>query len=94
MGYRLVHVNGKQVREHRVIMERIIGGPLRAGEVVHHINGNRSDNRVSNLELHTSHSDHMKEHMTSEEARKRGAKGNETKRKLAALKAVGYEIPK
>lgn len=40
-----------QVAEHTIVMEQIIGRPLRKGESVHHKNGVRHDNRPENLEL-------------------------------------------
>src|SRR5262245_59073538 len=39
---------GSYVLEHRIVMEQMIGRFLKEGENVHHINGNRSDNREEN----------------------------------------------
>jgi len=55
--------NGKEVFEHRVIMEQFIGRPLLATEVVHHVNENKLDNRIENLQLMTK-SEHVILHNT------------------------------
>lgn len=47
--------------QHRAIMEEHLGRPLESGEVVHHINHNRSDNRLENLEV-MSRSSHCSHH--------------------------------
>lgn len=48
-GYVLNTINGKSVREHRVVAERVLGRPLPHGAVVHHVDEDRANNANINL---------------------------------------------
>ena len=49
------------VLEHRVIMEKHIGRYLKKGEMIHHKNGKRDDNRLDNLQI-VNHEEHRTLH--------------------------------
>lgn len=58
----LADCNGR-VPEHRLIMEKSIGRFLDRKEFIHHINRNKQDNRIENLQIMDS-SSHAKLHST------------------------------
>ncbi len=63
-GYILVRVSAKPYRytpEHRYLIEQMLGRELNANEVVHHINHDKKDNRIANLQLLTR-KEHIKVH--------------------------------
>ena len=54
------HTKLGYVLEHRLAMEKKIGRYLRPEERVHHINEVKLDNRIENLQLFSSESEHQK----------------------------------
>lgn len=60
-GYIVICIDGVRKYQHRDIMEKHIGRSLEEDELVHHINHDRKDNRIENLQL-VKKSEHSKIH--------------------------------
>lgn len=64
----------KYVSEHVLVMEKMLGRYLRPGEVVHHCNGDKTDNRPFNLRLFKTTADHTIFHNTHKDYFQQGGK--------------------
>lgn len=58
--------------EHRYVMEKFLGRKLKKEEVVHHISGDTSDNRIENLELVKNNGEHRTKHHSRAKRDERG----------------------
>jgi len=61
-SYKTICINGKQKRLHRYLVEQNIGRELDSSEIVHHIDGNKHNNAIENLEV-ISRGEHLKIHL-------------------------------
>jgi hypothetical protein len=65
--------------EHRVVAEHKVGRRLRKGEIVHHLNGDKTDNRQDNLVITKSIRHHRSQHRTRADLRLFGAPNRDIK---------------
>ena len=63
-GYKLISVNKRQVLEHRHVMEQKLGSKLKSHEIVHHKDGNGSNNEEENLKVINGIGKHRTMHKT------------------------------
>lgn len=61
MGYKKIRIGDRLIDEHRLIMERHLGRELEVNEIVHHKDGDKSNNDLENLEV-MSRSEHSRSH--------------------------------
>jgi len=63
-GHPLADVRG-YAYEHRIVATEKVGRPLRKGEQIHHIDGNKQNNTPENLEITRSIAHHRVKHRTT-----------------------------
>ncbi len=51
-GYIRIRINGKYLYEHRYIMEKLLNRPLKQSEHIHHLDGDKTNNKAKNLKLY------------------------------------------
>lgn len=66
------YIKENQRNQHCVVMERMLGRKLKKGEVVHHKDENKKNNKPSNLQLFKNQAEHARHHMLKAKRNKKG----------------------
>lgn len=83
-GYRSFKIGKKTIREHRLVMEKHLGRKLEPWEHIHHIDENKLNNSIDNLQI-ISAQDHAKEHSG-------GQRSDQSKISMALMRTMRMEI--
>lgn len=84
MKYEQKGINNKVYYVHRLIMGEHLGRKLFSNEHVHHINGDKKDNRICNLEV-LGRAEHTRRHMIGHKL------SNETKKKISIANKISQK---
>jgi hypothetical protein len=68
-GYKFISVNGERIAEHRHVVQQALKRPLESSEIVHHIDGDKTNNEPWNLMVMTR-ADHGRLHFTGKKVRR------------------------
>lgn len=88
--YKAIKLDGKTIQGHRLKMELHLGRKLTNTEVVHHIDGDKSNNSINNLLLFPTKAAHSKYHFDNGDLKLK-AGGNKKKLVNGKLKCCECE---